>query len=92
MKDIRSQEEKRKIVNLIIQGEAKNTKHILNMPEVRDGLSNILGQERGEELFRSLSNLAKSADKLDWLENPQRRGQMMQHGSDFGGAVNVEWE
>lgn len=84
--------EKRKLINLIIQGEAKNTKHILQMPEVRDGLKRILGDRQGEELFRSLDTLAKSADKLDWLEHPERRGQMMQHGSDFGGAVNIEWE
>lgn len=84
--------EKRKLINLIIQGEAKNTKHILQMPEVRDGLNRILGAERGNELFRSLDTIAKSADKLDWLENPEQRGRMMQHGSSFGGAVNVEWE
>jgi len=84
--------EKRKLINLIIQGEAKNTKHILQMPEVREGLKRILGQDKGEELFRSLSVLSKSADKLDWLENPERRGSIMQSGSDFGGAVNIEWE
>jgi hypothetical protein len=47
--------EKRKLINLIIQGEAKNTKHILQMPEVRDGLKGILGDQKGEELFRSLA-------------------------------------
>lgn len=83
--------EKRKLINLIIQGEAKNTKHILQMAEVRDGLKNILGDQKGEELFRSLSNLSNAADKLDWLENPERRGDMMQTGSSFGGAVNIEW-
>lgn len=84
--------EKRKLVNLIIQGEAKNTKHILNMPEVREGLNKILGNQRGEELFRSLNTLAKSADKLDWLDYTHTRGAAMERGSAFGGAVNVEWE
>jgi hypothetical protein len=84
--------EKRKLVNLIIQGEAKNTKHILQMPEVRDGLNKIFGNAKGQELFNSLNTLAKSADKLDWLENPEARGAQMQHGSSFGGAVNIEWE
>lgn len=87
-----NQEEKRKLVNLIIQGEAKNTKHILQMPEVRDGLNQILGERRGGELFRSLNTLARSADKLDWLEDPEIRGRMMQGGTSFGGAVDVEWE
>jgi hypothetical protein len=91
MRDLR-QEEKRKIVNLIIQGEAKNTKHILRMPEVRDGLKRILGDDEGEELFRSLDNLASSADRLDWLEPTERRGAMMQNGNMFGGAVDVVWK
>lgn len=91
MKNI-SEVEKRKMINLIIQGEAKNTKHILQMPEVREGFNRILGEEKGNQLFRSLETVAKSADKLDWLENPEVRGQMMQRGTDFGGAVNVEWE
>lgn len=86
------QEEKRKLINLIIQGEAKNTKHILQMEEVRDGLNKILGPDRGQQLFNSLNTIAKSADKLDWLEDPQRRGAMMQHGDAFGGAVDIEWE
>lgn len=84
--------EKRKLVNLIIQGEAKNTKHILQMPEVRDGLNRILGQQKGEQLFRSLETLANSADKLDWLADPEMRGREMERGSMFGGGVNIEWE
>jgi hypothetical protein len=84
--------EKRKIINLIIQGEAKNTKHILQMPEVRDGLNRIMGEQRGRELFNSLNTLARSADKLDWLERTESRGAQMQHGTAFGGAVNVEWD
>lgn len=84
--------EKRKLINLIIQGEAKNTKHILQMPEVRDGLNRIMGEQKGREMFNCLNTLARSADKLDWLERPESRGAQMQHGSAFGGAVNVEWE
>jgi hypothetical protein len=87
-----TQEEKRKFIYLIVQGEAKNTKHILQMQEVREGLIEIMGQEKGQQLFRSLDTLAKSADKLDWLENPESRGMQMQHGNAFGGAVDIEWE
>lgn len=83
--------EKRKLINLIIQGEAKNTKHILQMPEVREGLKEILGDERGEELFISLRNLTLAADRLDWLENPEIRARMMERGDAFGGAVDIIW-
>jgi hypothetical protein len=85
--------EKRKLINLIAQGEAKNTKHILQMPEVREALNRILGNQKGEELFNSLTTLAQSADKLDLLDNPENRGSAMERGGNaFGGAVNVDWE
>lgn len=84
--------EKRKLINLIIQGEAKNTKHILQMPEVREGLNRILGEQKGRDLFNSLNTIAKSADKMDWLIPTEQRGAQMSHGSAFGGSVDVEWE
>jgi hypothetical protein len=91
MRNLR-EEEKRKIVNLVIQGEAKNTKHILRMPEVREGLRRILGDTEGDELFRSLDTIANAADKLDWLVPINQRASMMQGGTMFGGAVDVEWK
>ena len=41
------EEEKRKIVNLVIQGEAKNVKRIYAAPEVKEGLVEILGEKNG---------------------------------------------
>ena len=33
--------EKQKLINLIIQGEAKNVKQVFNAPEVQDGLKEM---------------------------------------------------
>ncbi len=84
--------EKRKLVNLVMQGEAKNTKHILHMPEVRDGLRRILGDADGDRMFQALDNIAKAADRMDWLIPTSARAASMEHGTHFGGAVDIEWE
>jgi hypothetical protein len=85
--------DKKKLINLVTQGEAKNTKHILHMPEVREGLRRILGNEDGDALFQALDRVSKAADKMDWAIPPQERGRhMMQGGDVFGGAFDVEWE
>lgn len=84
---------KRKIVNLIIQGEAKNTKHILHSDEVKDGFEEILGERNGKELFRVLDKLTKNADQLDWMADEQVRAEMMEQMPDgMAGACAVEWK
>jgi len=92
MKKLMTEIEKRKMINLIQQGEAKNTKRILVMPEVKQELNRILGEEKGKELADCLLNLATAADKLDWLMPTEQRGAQMQHGSGFAGAVDIDWE
>ena len=47
--EIKKEVDKRKVINNITQGEAKNTKRILAMPEVKTELQAILGQGPGEE-------------------------------------------
>jgi len=85
--------QKRKIANLIIQGEAKNTKHILHSDEVKSGLKDILGDRNGEEYFRILDRITKIADQLDWLADPQMRAQMMElHPEGMAGACKVDWK
>jgi hypothetical protein len=87
-----SETEKRKMLNLIGQGEAKNTKKILQLPEVKNKLKKIMGDEKGQELANCLLELANSADRLDWLDWTENRGRQMEHGTSFGGGYYVEWE
>lgn len=87
-------EEKRKLINLIVQGEAKNTKYILQMPSVRAELIRILGETNGKSASDELLKLAKMADKMDWddMVSAARGRDMQAGGAAFGGAVDVEWE
>jgi len=85
--------DKRKLIKLVMQGEAKNTKHILHMPEVRDGLRRILGDRDGDRLFQALDRVSKAADKMDWIIPAEHRGaDMAAGGTGFGGGVDIDWE
>jgi predicted RecB family endonuclease len=93
MNKLMSETEKRKMLNLIQQGEAKNTKKILQLSMVKERLKKIMGNEKGQELADCLLELSRSADRLDWLAPTEDRGrQMTQGGSGFAGSVYVDWE
>lgn len=83
--------EKQKLVNLIIQGEAKNVKHIFHMQEVKDGLKEILGEREGERAYEILKNLTKAADQKDWLV-PYNHTIDMMSGMNAAGLVSLNWE
>jgi len=85
--------EKQKLINLIIQGEAKNVKQVFNAPEVQDGLKEILGERKGQEAIQILRNLTNAADKKDWLiDLNMSRGMMSNPGMPAAGLVSIEWE
>ena len=91
--DIISEIQKRKIANNITQGEAKNTKLCLNLPEVRDGLIRILGQEEGTEYKELLNKITEIAGFFDWQIPMEVQLEMWTRDkSGFAGAVSVEWE
>lgn len=83
--------DKAKLINNIIQGEAKNTKHILHSDMVKDGLREIFGRQ-SEEIFKVWDDLTKVADKLDWAWDIESKSQMMKtFQPGMAGAVKVEW-
>ena len=98
MKEIEDEEvkkeiHKRKIANLVIQGEAKNTKHILHSEEVKDGLKEIYGEETAKVVFGLWDETTKVADQLDWIIPTEFRSQMMEEAPDFmTGACFVDWQ
>jgi hypothetical protein len=92
--EVINQIHKRKLANLIIQGEAKNTKHILHLEECKDGLKEIYGNRKGEEAFRIFDEITKTADQLDWIIDIWVRKAMMEqdpNGSQAAGSVEVQW-
>lgn len=81
----------RKLMNNFIQGEAKNTKHMLHTDEVKEGLEKIYGN-RWQEAFRMWDEMTKTADKMDWLIDPNvRAGQMENFPGGMAGAVSCRF-
>lgn len=90
--EIKKEVDKRKIINNITQGEAKNTKRILSMPEVKDELKRILGDTKGEEAHTLWLELTDLADKMDWLIPVDIKGEMMEEApAGLAGACSVKW-
>jgi hypothetical protein len=85
--------QKRKIANLVIQGEAKNTKHLLHTDEIKQGFEKILGEEQGKLLFTTLDRIAKIMDQLDWILPESFRQHLMEEMPEgLAGAEKVEWK
>jgi hypothetical protein len=83
--------EKKKLVNLVIQGESKNLKKIFHLPEIKEGLIEILGKQKGEEAFKALKDLTESAEKKDWLV-PYRETLRFMRDLPGAGISYMEWE
>jgi hypothetical protein len=83
---------KRKIANLLIQGEAKNIKHILHSEEIKTGLKSIYG-DKWQTIFDVWDEITKIADKLDLLIQPSDRAtQMATNDAGFAGASGIDWK
>jgi hypothetical protein len=83
---------KAKLGNVIIQGEAKNTKHILHTDEVKQGIVEIFGNSEGQKIFNIWDKITKIADKLDWIIPINIKADMMEQAPEgMAGAVKVEW-
>lgn len=83
---------KAKLGNNIIQGEAKNTKHIIATEEVKDGLVEIFGPQADQilDMWKEMSNLA---DKMDWIIPIEHKAGMMEQAPEgMAGAVSVDWK
>lgn len=89
---------KAKLLNTVIQGEAKNTKHILEMPDVLEGLIDIFDDRTANELRRIWSRTTEIADKLDWIfadteDDANGKAYAMKEAPQgLAGAVKVDWK
>jgi hypothetical protein len=83
--------DKRKLVNNFIQGEAKNTKHILHSDKCKQGLERIYGA-KWREIFDIWDNMSKIADKLDWIIPIQHKADMMENApGGMAGCVSCRF-
>jgi hypothetical protein len=83
---------KAKLANNIIQGEAKNTKHIIAMQEVKDGLIDIFGPQ-ADQILNMWKEMSGLADKMDWIIPIEIKADMMERAPQgMAGAVSVDWK
>lgn len=83
----------RKIGNNIGQGEAKTVKKALNLPETRDAVIGLMGQETGEKYISLLNKIADIANFYDWAIPMEVQKEMWQRDkSGFSGSAKVEWD
>jgi hypothetical protein len=84
--------DKAKLINNIIQGEAKNTKKILHSELVKQGLERIFGATAAKDIFKVWDDITKVADKLDWIiPIDQKAGMMANVSQGMAGSVSVDW-
>lgn len=84
---------KKKILNMLTQGEGKATKDIIKAsPIVEDGLQRIFGNN-GQRILRIWGEMSDIADKMDWAIPIQQKARLMSGNSGgMAGATDVTWE
>ena len=92
-KDVAMAIDKKKILNMITQGEGKATKDIIKFSEVvESGLREILGDSY-RELLDVWVKTSEVAHKLDWAVSDKAKGSMMKNmPGGLAGAVDLTWE
>lgn len=90
--ELKMEVDKAKLLNNVIQGEAKNTKNILHTDIVKDGLKEIFGEGEWRRIFDMWDRMTKLASKLDWIFPIEVKAHMMENAPEgLAGAVKVEW-
>jgi hypothetical protein len=85
--------DKRKLANNIIQGEALNVKAVVEMPECKDAIKQLLGDQIGDKFVADLLRLSEIAGMLDWQIPVEHKANMMENSPQgFAGAAHVDWD
>jgi len=92
-KDVAMAIDKKKILNMITQGEGKATKDIIKFSEVvENGLREILGDSY-RELLDVWIKTSEVAHKMDWAVSDKKKSSLMQNlPGGLAGAVDLTWE
>lgn len=92
-RDVAMAIDKKKILNMITQGEGKATKDIIKFSEVvESGLREILGDSY-RELLEVWVKTSEVAHKLDWAVSDKSKSSMMKNmPGGLAGAVDLTWE
>ena len=92
-KDVAMAIDKKKILNMLTQGEGKATKDIIKYSDVvESGLREIIGDSY-RELLKVWSDTSDLAHKMDWNVRDENKASMMKDApGGLAGAVDVAWE
>jgi len=92
-RDVAMAIDKKKILNMITQGEGKATKDIIKFSEVvENGLREIIGDSY-RELLDVWIKTSEEAHKLDWSVTDKQKASMMKNApGGLAGAVDLTWE
>jgi hypothetical protein len=85
--EIQDDIDKRKIINTIIQGEAKNTKQIFLMPDIKQKLEEITGSDLYFNVIKEITEIAHTLDNLPLPPKGMKPPKSQQSGISF-----VKWD
>jgi hypothetical protein len=91
--ELRKAVDKKKILNVINQGEAKATKNIIKDKSiVEEGFTEIFGNN-WETIYNIWLQTTDMANKLDWASPIEIKSKMMKDAQEFmAGSCQVKWE
>lgn len=83
---------KRKIQNMIAQGEAINSKLMLMSDENMEGLTRIFGEATARKMVRLLVKITDICNARDWRIPEEVGAAMIEQGNALAGVSKIEWK
>ena len=83
---------KRKILNMIAQGEAINSKKMLMGDTNVAGLTQLFGEELAKKMVELLVMITDICNARDWRIPEQVAAAMIEQGSSLSGISKIEWK
>ena len=83
---------KRKILNMIAQGEAINSKLMLLSDENMEGLSEIFGEANAKKMVELLVKITDICNARDWRIPEEVGAKMIEAGDSLAGVSKIEWK
>lgn len=83
---------KRKILNMIAQGEAINSKKMLIGDTNMAGLTELFGEEKANRMVDLLIKITDICNARDWRIPEEVGAAMIEQGSAISGVSKIEWK
>ena len=83
---------KRKILNMIAQGEAINSKKMLMSDTNVDGLTELFGEANAKKMVDLLVMITDICNARDWRIPEEVGARMIEMGNGLSGVSKIEWK